>query len=305
MTIVQYIYKIIYQQHINYLLRNLNYILKNILFNKIKIPPSGIIDIKTDSGKIKLATNQTSYLTQLLYWNGYKNFEYSEIFENLSKNKSIDTFLDIGSNIGYYSLIACKSNQKIKAYAFEPAIGPKHYLQKNIILNNLEENIIPIDLALSDTTGLIDFYEVESLKYKKLKYNLAGEGNAGTKTTSRNFIKNTVKATTLAKFVETEKINKIDLIKIDTEGTEIDILNSGIEVIKAFEPIVICETLFNTIENELDDFFNELDFDFFNHTANGLEKVSSIKRETDNGVRNCFFVPKSKLHLIQNFIHKY
>ena len=260
--------------------------------------------LNTDSGKIKMATNQTSYLTQLLFWDGYKNFEYSEIFEKLTKNKSIDTFLDIGSNIGYYSLIACKSNPKIKAYAFEPAIGPKHFLKKNIVLNNLEENVKALDLALSDTTGLIDFYEVESLKYKKLKYNLAGEGNAGTKTTSRNFIKNTVKATTLKKFVEAEKIDKIDLIKIDTEGTEIDILNSGREIIKSFEPIVICETLFNTIENELEDFFNKLDFEFFNHTSNGLEKVSSLKRESDNGIRNCFFVPKSKLDLVSSFIYK-
>ena len=299
--VVQYFYKIIYQRHINYVLRHLNYVLKSLFLNKIKIPPSGILKLKTDSGTIKIATNQTSYLTQLLFWDGYKNFEYSALFEMLSKD--VDSFLDIGSNIGYYSLIACKSNPKIKAYAFEPALGPKHYLNKNIVLNNFENQIKPVDLALSDTTGSIDFYEVESLKYKNLKYNLAGEGNAGTKTTSRNFIKNTVQATTLDKFVETEKISKIDLIKIDTEGTEIHILNSGIDIIKSHEPIVICETLFNTIESELDSYFKALDYVFFNHTLKGLEKVSTIKRSTDNGVRNCFFVPKSKLHLVENFIY--
>ena len=301
--VVQYFYKIIYQQNINYILRHLNFILKHVFLNKIKIPPSGILKLKTDSGIIKIATNQTSYLTQLLFWNGYKDFEYSELFESLSKN--IESFLDIGSNIGYYSLIACKANPNIKAYAFEPALGPKHYLNKNIVLNKFESQIKPIDLAISDSIGNIDFYEVESLKYKNLKYNLAGEGNAGTKTTSRNFIKNTVKATTLENFVETEKINKIDLIKIDTEGTEIHILNPGIEIIKLHQPIVICETLFNTIEDELDHYFKALDYDLYNHTPNGLEKVSTIKRSTDNGVRNCFFVPKSKLHLIKNFINKH
>lgn len=301
--VIQYFYKIIYQKHINYVLRHLNLILKNFFLNKIKIPPSGILNLKTDSGIIKIATNQTSYLTQLLFWNGYKNFEYSTIFESLAKN--IDSFLDIGSNIGYYSLIACKANSKIKAYAFEPALGPKHYLNKNIVLNKLERQIKPVDLALSDTIGNIDFYEVESLKYKNLKYNLAGEGNAGTKTTSRNFIKNTVTATTLERFVKTEEISKIDLIKIDTEGTEIHILNSGIEIIKSYEPIVICETLFNTIEAELDDYFETLNYQFYNHTPKGLEKVSTIKRSIDNGVRNCFFVPKSKLHLIKNFIYSH
>jgi len=299
-SVLQLIYKIIYQKNINYLFRNLNRFLNPILPKKIKLPPSGILCLNTDSGNIKIATNQTSYLTQLLFWNGYKNFEYSEIFEKLSKN--INTFLDIGSNIGHYSLIAAKSNPNIKIFAFEPAIGPKHFLKKNIQLNNFENNIKAVDLALSNQTGKIDFYEVESLKYKNLKYNLAGEGNAGTKITSRNFIKNTVNATTLEAYATNEKLTSIDLIKIDTEGTEIDILNSGKIIIKKHQPIVICETLYNTIESELDDFFKTLDYLFFNHTPEGLVKVSTIKRNHDNRIRNCFFVPKSKLNLINEFI---
>ena len=296
---LQPFYKLIYQKHINYVLRNINLILSPLLTG-VKIPPSGTISLKTDSGAIKIATNQTSYLTQLLFWNGYKTFEYSEIFEKLSKNTSV--FLDIGSNIGYYSLIAAKSNPNITAYAFEPAIGPKHYLNKNITLNNFQNIIKPINLALSNNTGIIDFYEVESLKYKNLKYNLSGEGNAGTKTTSRNFIKNTVTATTLEQFISQENITQIDLIKIDTEGTEIDILESGKHAIQQFSPIVICETLYDTIENELDHFFKGLDYDLYNHTPAGLQKVSTIKRNSDNGIRNCFFVPKSKLNLISEFI---
>jgi len=297
---LQLLYKLIYHKHINYLLRNLNKFLSVILPKKITLPPSGLLSLKTDSGKIKIGTNQTSYLTQLLFWKGYKNFEYSELFEKLSKNTN--TFLDIGSNIGYYSLLAAKSNPNIKAFAIEPALGPKHFLQRNIELNNFQNNIQAIDLALSNQTGKIDFYEVESLKYKNLKYNLAGEGNAGTKTTSRNFIKNTVNATTLETFIENESINSIDLIKIDTEGTEVDILNSGKELIKKLQPIVICETLYDTIEIELDNFFKALDYLFFNHTPKGLKKVSSIKRNYDDGIRNCFFVPKPKLDLIKPFI---
>ena len=104
--------------------------------------------------------------------------------------------------------------------------------------------------------------------------------------------------------VSKEKINGIDVIKIDTEGTEIDILKSGIDIIKTFEPIIICETLFNTIEDDLEHFFNSLNYQFYNHTPKGLVKVNSIRRALDNGIRNCFFVPKSRLHLITKFIIK-
>ncbi|PHS68080.1 MAG: hypothetical protein COB12_02360 [Flavobacterium sp.] len=296
------IYSIIYNSKVNYIIRNISYYVIKLLPETFKIPVSGVLNLKTKNGTIKIATNQTSYLTKVLFWKGYKYFEYSEIFEDLSK--SINCFLDIGANIGYYSLIASKTNRNIKIFAFEPAKGPKHYLNKNIELNNFQNNIKPVDIALSNKEGIIDFYEVESKKYKNLKYNLSGEHNAGTKTKSRNFVKKQVKTTTLSNFIKHNKIENIDIIKIDTEGTEVDILKSGKNEIKQYQPIIICETLFNTTENELDDFFSSLGYVFYNHTDKGLVEVDTIKRTEDNEVRNCFFVPKNKIKLINKYIAK-
>src|SRR5690606_11558676 len=169
-------------------------------------------------------------------------------------------------------------------------------------LNNLKKNIISVDHALSKETKAIDFYEVKSTKYDYLNKNLSGEHNAGTKTKTRNFIKTTVQGISLAKFILRKDIQTIDLIKIDTEGTEVEILESGKEYIERFKPIIICETLFNTTENLLTDFFNRLDYDFYNHSENGLKKVDTLYRMKDNGIRNCFFVPKEKNHLIAEFV---
>ncbi|PCJ82523.1 MAG: hypothetical protein COA49_00200 [Bacteroidetes bacterium] len=301
MKLPQITYKLIYQQHINYIIRNINYRLRSIFSNLVQIPPSGKITINSDSGKFQMLTNQTSHISSLLFWNGYKKFEYSEIFEELSKK--VDSFLDIGSNIGYYALLAAKANPTIKILAFEPALGPKFYLKNNIELNGFGDNITAIDIALSNQIGTIDFYEVENQKYTYLQYNLAGEGNTGTKKTSRNFVKKTVKTTTLDQFADTNIVTGIDLIKLDTEGTEIDIIRSGASSIKKYEPIVISETLFNTIEKDLELFFKELNYEMYNHTEKGLIKVNTITRVKDDGIRNCFFVPKSKLHLIAPYIN--
>ena len=300
MNLTQFLYTVIYQKNINFILRNFNYVIQGVLPAKIKLPPSGIITLKTDSGKIKMATNQTSYLTKVLFWYGYKEFEFSEIFESLSKKMNV--FLDIGANIGYYSLIASKTNTKIRVHAFEPAMGPKFYLKSNIKLNNFQKNIILHDVALSEENGVIDFYEVESEKYTYITHNLSGEHNAGTKKTSRNFVKNSVNSTTLSAFIAQEKIATIDLIKIDTEGTEVHILKSGKKMISTHFPIVICETLFNTTENDLELFFRNLGYEFYNHVPNGLMKVNTIKRSVDNGIRNCFFVHPSKKHQINEYI---
>ena len=55
--------------------------------------PSGILKVNLDNNKvIYFKTNQTSYVTVKLFWEGYKNFEYSTIFFDLVKN--INSFID-------------------------------------------------------------------------------------------------------------------------------------------------------------------------------------------------------------------
>ena len=296
----QLIYKVIYNKHVNKILRNLNRILKPILPEKIKLPPSGIIRFKNNLGQVlNIKTNQTSYLTQLLYWEGYQNFEYTDIFIKLIKK--INVFYDIGANIGYYSLLAEIENKNIKVIGFEPANGPLFYFRENIKINKFK-NIRVESLALSDKEGEITFYEVRNKKYTYLEHNLAGEGNSGSKTSGRNFVPISVKTTTLDKYVANEKEVNIDLIKMDTEGTEHFILENSDNVLRLMKPIIICETLFNTIELELEELMSSYGYEFYNHTEMGLKKVNTIVREEDNGVSNCFFVHPNKFDLIEEFV---
>ena len=296
----QIVYKSIYNPTVNKVLRNINKTISPLLPDKIKIPPSGVLTIKNKDGKkLKIKTNQTNYLTHLIFWEGYQNFEYTDIFIKLIKK--IDVFYDIGSNIGYYALLAEIENPGIKVVAFEPASGPLHYLKENVTINNFK-NITIADIALSEKVGSIKFFEIKNKKYTYLEHNLAGEGNAGSKTQGRNFVPIEVKTTTFNEYVSDTNQERIDLVKMDTEGTEHLILNHADHILEQMKPIFICETLFDTIEPELESIFNKYGYEFYNHTETGLKKVLSIRRDNDNGVRNCFFVHPSKLHLIEEFI---
>lgn len=295
----QIFYKIIYNSKINFLLRSINKMLLLIFDFGIRIPPAGIINLKVDSKKLKIKTNQTNFVTHLLYWKGYKNFEYTDIF--LSLIQKIDSFYDVGANIGYYSLLASVKNPNVKVVSFEPSRGPLFYFRENIKLNNIK-NILIEPIALSDKYGDITFYESQNSKYKYLKYNLGGEGNTGSKSNDKNFITNKVTTITFDKYVLENKVNNIDLVKIDTEGTENLILENAEYILTNFKPIIICETLFNMIETELETVMLNYGYEFYNHSEKGLEKVSSIKRDVDNKVRNCFFVHPSKSFLIKEYL---
>lgn len=298
---IQLFYRLIYASEVNYILRNINRILSPVLPAFLKISPSGTLSFSVDGKTLKLHTNQTNYLSHMAFWYGYQNFEYTKIFMELVKH--VNSFYDIGANIGYYSIMAAHVNPNMEVHSFEPASGPLAYLRKNIEINGLK-NVHIESIALSDKSGKIDFFEMKNNKYRFLKHNLGGEGNTGTKTIEKKYQKITVDTMTLDEFNAKHGYGKVDLMKLDTEGTENFILENGTRVLNESKPIVICETLFGEIEDKLDNIMKSHGYYFFNHTENGLERVDSISRTVDNGVRNCFFVHPDKLGLIDPFVVK-
>lgn len=292
-------YSIIYDPKINKIIRNLNYFLSPILSENVKIHPSGSIRIKVKNhDSIKLKTNQTSYVTRELFWKGSQNYEYTPIFIKLIQK--VNDFFDIGSSIGYFSILGAKVNKNLKVEAFEPSTGSMIYLSENVKINHLNDRINVNFLALSDKTGLINFSEIRNRKYPTI-YNLSGEHNIGTKPHLKS-IKTKIDSDTMDNFVLKNNIVNIDLIKLDTEGCEDLILKNSSLTIEKFKPIIICEVLFDRIESEIEKVMLEHQYEFYNHIGSGLKKVNSIQRKVDNGIRNCFFVHPSKKYLIEEFI---
>lgn len=65
---------------------------------------------------------------------------------------------DIGANVGAYSLIASRFFEgKLKVYAFEPAFQNYNQLCKNLALNHCDDSVVPLQIALSGSTGIETF----------------------------------------------------------------------------------------------------------------------------------------------------
>jgi len=247
-----------------------------------------------------MLTNETSYVTKTLFWNGPENFEYTPIFEKLIRQ--CRTFLDVGANTGYYSLVAARENQQIRVHAFEPSFGPAYFLKRNIEINKFNDRITHYPIALSDHAGTIDFFEIRTTAAKE-DFNLSGVGT--TKkifTTQENSSIVKVKAETLDSVVNALGQIPIDLIKMDTEGTEDSILRGSSNTIAKHKPIIICETLFNQIEKDIESIMKAHGYQFYNHLGGKLYKTETLIRKEDNGVRDCFMVHPDKIHMIQSFI---
>lgn len=78
--------------------------------------------------------------------------------EWIESMKPGDTFYDIGANVGAYTLIAAKAfGGRVKVLAFEPAFLNFTQLCRNVALNQCQDSVTPLSIALSDKTSLDSF----------------------------------------------------------------------------------------------------------------------------------------------------
>ncbi len=123
--------------------------------------------------------------------------------------------LDIGANIGAFSLLAAFHFPGSKIFAFEPAETNFKVLKNNIELNSLGERIVPSQFAISFKEG------DQEMTYSKDEY---AHSLVAEQVTTDFERKGIVHCTTLEKIIENNNISIIDILKMDIEGLEYDVL---------------------------------------------------------------------------------
>lgn len=134
--------------------------------------------------------------------------EYKFLLGHLKKKDNL-VIVDIGANIGTFSLYVYDIAEKI--YAIEPLKNVLNMLNETIEENNLKK-IKTHCLAIGNFTGKGAFNKVEPFSAGASFLDVKGSGE--------------VDVMTLNDFCAKEGITHIDILKIDTEGGEVDILRA-------------------------------------------------------------------------------
>lgn len=144
-------------------------------------------------------------------------------------NKEIN-ILDIGANVGYFSMYVAKKFPNARVFAFEPF--PKTYkrLNKHLEMNGLSK-VKALNYAVSDFNGPSEFYAFEWSGCNTL---IDGDYDKGQYETT------TVECISFDKIAEITGADKIEYAKIDCEGSEYPIfLNSSDESIKSVRKYIM------------------------------------------------------------------
>ena len=147
-------------------------------------------------------------------------------FHQLVNGLTGETALDIGANIGSYTIPMAKRFRDVTA--FEPSRAHNRVLRLNIKLNNLR-NVHVYEVALSDVTGTMPLYN---------RYGGASSLNAEHYGLAYDNV-SLVKTARLDDFMPL--FRELDFIKVDAEGLELQILSGGLRMISSLKPIIALE----------------------------------------------------------------
>jgi len=161
---------------------------------------------------------------------GYYEPFQSDILVELGKNSG--KFLDIGANMGFYSLALATENPELTVISFEPQPSVYEKMIKNIEMNNLQGRIKLLNMGLG--------HQIDELTMFIPKF--TGTGGASFK----NLHEDEGEAKEIKVPVVTLdalETDPVDLIKIDVEGFELNVISGAISLISQHRPSIVAELL--------------------------------------------------------------
>ncbi len=162
----------------------------------------------------------------------YEQDSFSYVINEI-KQKPESVIFDLGANLGYFSLLCASHSASAKIFAFEPIPANMTILCRHLLINDIK-NVTPVNLAVSDNLGLVDFSaDNQSVSYTyKQSSSYYGTRHLNIKigTTSLDILN--------TQFGFTEP----DIIKIDVEGAEYDVLLGAEALIKKCRPKILLST---------------------------------------------------------------
>jgi FkbM family methyltransferase len=242
-----------------------------------------LVAIQNFDSNLSLKIDRSRTIGASLFWTGFHEFRELLFLHDFLKPEMV--VLDVGANIGEYTLFAAKRVASGRVLSFEPVPSIRKELEENILLNHFQ-NITVLSYGLSDQPGQFPIFMMGEDE---------NEGQA-TFFSDAGSTQNSVLAD--LKVLDTEwptfQLARLDFIKMDIEGSELMALRGSVNTIIQFRPLIVLEISDVTYEaagytkKEINDFFTKL-----NYLAYELNKIGKLHRCTNlPAFGNIIFVPQ-------------
>jgi len=240
-----------------------SFLLRKLFRNVLKmLYPNGIQMRLGNRYTVKIISDFIGYVS----WGDRHNKAWAHCIDSLKEN---ETFIDIGANIGLYTLPAALKLNKGKVYAFEPGSINYTILKQHIIMNELV-NVEALNFLVGDENITVNFFE-DNNSVSPMNSIVMIEKLSSYKSTMK-------KQVSLDSYFDGKDINP-DIIKIDVEGAELLVLEGARKLILKSKPKIYLSTHPSRIEElgqsiaQLLNIIRKMNYNIYDVNMNVPEKI--------------------------------
>jgi FkbM family methyltransferase len=227
------------------------------------------------------------YVSRGCLFDNYEPWETAFVCQHL---KAGSVFLDIGANIGWFTLLASTLvGETGSIVAFEPRPETAEHLRQTVEANLLSNRIVLRQCALADAEGSAFINSAFDTNNPGGSFVLPHPAGGDMESTP-------IAVRTLDSFT----FDKVDFIKMDVEGSEMKVIKGGIRTIFRCRPIILSEinpsALMQVSGATPDDFlriFSELNYEVsIVDPARGGEPITCFPVDWPLDLMNVAMIPK-------------
>ena len=197
-------------------------------FRKLGGAPSFYIINNFDTD-LKLKIDRSRSMGSSLYWTGFHEFRELLFLHRFLQPSMVA--IDVGANLGEYTLFMAKRLHKGKVISFEPVKETFSLLTENVNLNSFN-NVELLPFGLGSKSEEIIIHEIDD-SHEGLSTLYPGDRKI-----ARSF---SIELRTFDDEFQSLKIASVDFIKLDIEGGELPALQGAKRMIEKFRPLIMIE----------------------------------------------------------------
>lgn len=143
--------------------------------------------------------------------------------------------IDIGANIGLYTVMLAKLIEKGTVFSIEPTKNALQRLRQNILINAVDNKVKIYEGVVSDRNGIVDLNVIPGRE----EFSSLGKMNHPSIRDNNREIES-VNSITLDSLIERESLDP-GFIKIDVEGVEHLVFQGAQKTLRKYRPVILSE----------------------------------------------------------------
>lgn len=185
-------------------------------------------------GDLQIELCEKQFVSNQIFWFGIFELWEANFFKQLIRPGMV--VVDVGGNIGQYTLLAAKRvGQQGQVHTFEPASLNYSIIERNICRNGFQDRVVLNKMALTS-------------ERKPGYMMIANDGGSNAIATPENLSRpedaphlEEIECETLDHYLQTHRIDRVDVLKIDAEGCDFEVLKGAVNTLKTHGPLLFVE----------------------------------------------------------------